>query len=90
MRSRRNAYPSVVPHQKRSIVVALASAAGGTVAAYLAFIFIGMVTGVIAMCAFAPEWWARIYPAFAVLIPLTGIYVAIRARRAYLRRHAAR
>ena len=76
-------------HQKRSFVVALLGGAVGLAGSYIMFIAFGMVTGVVAMCAWAPEWWVHVYTGLAVLIPFGAAWSAVKARRMYLRRVAS-
>jgi predicted lysophospholipase L1 biosynthesis ABC-type transport system permease subunit len=72
--------------RNRSIEFALVGGAAGLLASFCAWVFLGMVTGVIMMCAWAPEWWVRTYLALAVSVPAGGTWGAVRARRGYLRR----
>ena len=52
---------------------------GGSIVAALFFLLLGMITGVIASCAFAPEWWQSVFPIVAVVgIPVMGVAVAVR------------
>ena len=76
-------------HQKRSWLIALVGAIAGLVGAYLAYILLGFFTGVVAMCSWAPTWWVHVYFALSVLVPIGAAWVAIRWRRAYLRKHEA-
>jgi hypothetical protein len=80
----------VAHHQNRSLAVALVGAVAGFVGTYAAYLLLGMFTGVIAMCASAPEWWMHAYvPLAFVMIPAGTAWVAIVWRRSYLRRHEA-
>ena len=74
-------------HQKRSLLVALAGAGAGLVGTYAAYLLLGMVTGVVAMCSWAPRWWSQAYFALAFVVPAGAAWVAIVWRRAYLHRH---
>ena len=77
-------------HQKRSLGVALIGAVAGFVGTYAVYLLLGMFTGVVAMCATAPEWWIRLYiPLAFVVVPAGTAWVAILWRRSYLRRHEA-
>jgi hypothetical protein len=75
--------PRRAPAIAFGVVVALAVA----IALWFGFIILGSATGVIAMCATAPEWWAAL---FLVLLflgpPLAGLFAGLRVGRWYLRR----
>jgi xanthosine utilization system XapX-like protein len=78
----------VAHHQKRSLGVALVGAICGLLGTYVAYLLLGFFTGVVAMCATAPEWWMHLYfPLAFAVIPAGSAWVAIAWRRAYLRRH---
>lgn len=73
-------------HQKRSLVVAAICGLAGLIGAFVAWYLLGAITGVVAICPWAPEWWAFIYFGLAITIPIIAIWVAIKSRRSYLRR----
>ena len=74
-------------HQNRAFAVAAVCGLAGFLGAFVAWYLLGFVTGVIAMCAWAPEWWVPIYFALAIAVPVVAVWIAIRARRSYLQRH---
>lgn len=74
-------------YKKRSWLVAVIATMLGFIGLGIAYILLGLVTGVIAMCGWAPEWWAVIYFALAFTLPVLAVIIGVRARRAYLRRH---
>jgi len=75
-------------HEKRSVAVALGGAVAGFIGTYAAYLLLGLLTGVVAMCATAPEWWIHLYiPLAFVVVPAGTAWVAILWRRSYLRRH---
>jgi hypothetical protein len=80
---------SVVAYQKRAWLIAVLSAALGLAGTYVAYLFLGVATGVISMCASAPDWWVKVYLAGFFLVPAAAPLAAIRGRRWYLRRHTA-
>ena len=55
--------------------MALLAGAGSLVAEFYAYLFLGAATGVIAMCAWAPEWWAFTYLALLPLLPVCAAWV---------------
>ena len=64
---------------RRFVVLALLSGLGGSAAAGLFFLFLGMITGVIASCASAPQWWRSAFPIVAIVGMLVmGVRVAVR------------
>ena len=77
-------------HQKRSFAMAFVGALAGLVGTYGAYLLLGAFTGVVAMCASAPEWWMHLYcPLAFVVIPAGAAWMAIAWRRSYLKRHEA-
>ena len=74
-------------HQKRSIGMAVMGGLAGLLGSYIAYLLLGFFTGVVAMCSWAPEWWIHAYFALAVIVPVCGIWLAVKARRSYLQRH---
>ena len=73
-------------HRKRSYLVAVLSGTAGVFGASVAYMFFGMVTGVIAMCSgWAPQWWVHVYCGFAIVVPMFGVWFAVHSRRRYLR-----
>ena len=56
-----------------------------TLIAYVGYIFFGMLTGVIAMCASAPEWWIKTYFVLALCIPIIGFLCGRKAWKWYLK-----
>ena len=70
----------------RANVVALVVAAGSLVVEHFVYLALGLATGVIAMCSWAPEWWALTYFALWPLIPVCAAGEGLRMRRLYLRR----
>jgi hypothetical protein len=71
---------------KRSILVALVCAVAGLCSAYVGYMVLGVATGVVAMCSWGPEWWAKAYFAGFFLLPAAAAWAGIRGRRWYLRR----
>jgi ABC-type multidrug transport system permease subunit len=73
-------------HRKRSILLATMVGLGGLAGLLAAYMLLGVVTGVIAMCSWAPRWWVFAYFALAFTLPALAVSLAIRSRRWYLRR----
>ncbi len=49
----------------------------GCVFSYAGMIVLGIVTGVVASCSWAPDWWTASYPfVFVAGVPLGGAYSA--------------
>jgi hypothetical protein len=76
--------PVVAHHTKRSYLVALLAGMAGAAGGFAAYLFLGMATGVVAMCGWAPEWWAHAYFFLAVVVPAVGVWAGVAARRSYL------
>jgi hypothetical protein len=67
-------------------VVTLASGAAGFAVSLVVYVFLGMLTGVVAMCASAPDWWILTYViAGIVLVPAGSAAGAVYGRRRYCR-----
>jgi type II secretory pathway component PulF len=66
-----------------SVFIGLLVSIAVTYLAWWAFILLGVFTGVIGICAAAPEWWARAYLYFMPIIPAVGIAVGRKAARRY-------
>ena len=72
-------------HQKRSYLLALLAGAAGLLGGLVAYLLLGVATGVVAMCgAWAPSWWSSAYFALAIGLPVLAIWIGATARRAYL------
>jgi hypothetical protein len=65
----------------RSLLLGALTAICSTVAAYLVYIFIGTITGVVSMCSSAPEWWCRTFFFMVIIPPAAGIYFGVRVGR---------
>ena len=72
-------------YQKRSWLVAALGTVAGSVGLFFAYIFLGTVTGVVAICGWAPRWWANVYFVLAFAIPAGAVWLGAVSRRAYLR-----
>ena len=72
-------------YQNRSLLLALVSGVAGMAGLFIAYGFLGAVTGVVAMCSWAPAWWIFSYFGLALGIPIGGVWVGIKSRRTYLR-----
>jgi hypothetical protein len=77
----------VAHHQKRSLVVAALSGLASLVGGYVAYLYLGVATGAIAICAWAPRWWVGVYFTLALALPGLCVWLAVKSRRWYLRRH---
>ena len=55
--------------------------------ASLVYILIGMFTGVIASCLWAPSWWVYSYLVLFIAVLAFAGRSAVRAKRAYLAQH---
>jgi hypothetical protein len=73
-------------HQKRSILLATIVGLAGLAGLLAAYMSLGVVTGVIAMCSWAPAWWVLVYFVLAFTLPAVAVWLAIQSRRWYLRR----
>jgi branched-subunit amino acid ABC-type transport system permease component len=74
-------------HRNRSLIVAAVGGLAGLLGTYVAYMLLGVATGVIAMCSWAPNWWVHVYFALAFSIPVVSVWLALEFRRSYLRRH---
>jgi hypothetical protein len=75
-------------HQKRSWLVAALAGIIGLAGLFLAYLFLGLATGAIAMCGGGPVWWVYVYFALAFTLPALSAWFGLRVRRTYLQRHA--
>jgi uncharacterized membrane protein len=76
-------------HKKRSWLVAVLAGLAGLAVLLLAYLSLGVATRVIAMCGGAPNWWVYVYFGLAFLLPVLAVWLGVKAKRAYLRRHAS-
>jgi len=73
--------------RSRAIVFGLVAALIVGPALYVGFMCLGAATGVIAMCATAPDWWAYTFFGLLFICPLVGALIAgLGVRRWYLHR----
>jgi hypothetical protein len=59
-----------------AIVFGLVAALVVGPALYVGFMFLGAATGVIAMCANAPDWWAYTFFGLLFVCPVAGAFIA--------------
>lgn len=72
-------------HQKRSYLVALLAGGAGLLGGVMAYLFLGVATGVVAMCSgWAPSWWQKAYFLLALTLPALATWAGAVARRSYL------
>ena len=48
---------------------------------YAAYLMLGVVTGVLAICAWAPEWWAFTYLLLGLSLPIFAVWAGIRVAK---------
>jgi hypothetical protein len=77
-------------YQKRSWLIFALGTVAGLVGLFIAYIFLGMATGVVAMCGWAPRWWYNVYFVLAFTIPAAAVWLGSVSRRAYLRNRRTR
>jgi hypothetical protein len=75
-------------HQNRSIIVAIVCGVIGLTGGYVAYMTLGAASGIIAICGSAPLWLVKAFIAGVVVVPVFAVWVAVRGRRRYLKRHA--
>ena len=71
-------------YQKRSWLIFALGTIAGLVGLFFAYLFLGMATGVVAMCGWAPRWWYNVYFVLAFAIPAAAVWLGSASRRAYL------
>lgn len=76
---------------KRKIIkirlLAIAIGIAGFVGFYFCYILLGLGTGVIAMCATAPEWWCHTYLYSLYGTPLFAGWIGYYCGRRFLHRY---
>ena len=72
-------------HQNRSYFVALLAGGAGLLGGLVAYLLLGVATGVVAICSgWAPSWWQKAYLLLAIALPALEIWAGAIARRSYL------
>ena len=80
-----NALPAI--RRETAAGLGLLSGIGASIALFLVLMFVGFVTGIIAMCSWAPAWVADVFVVLIIAGPaVVGVMTGVSVAKRYLKR----
>ncbi len=77
---------NIVAHRLFGILLGAFGFFCAVVSGFVFYVFVGVSTGVLALCASAPEWWCTVYLWLGAAIPVTGIWIWVQLTKWYIAR----